>query len=100
MAAAPPPAAPARAQTNITLIPGLVGPPRVPALFQLAHDSPVVTAWPFVPWNIAAPHATAPRSAVVGAILSGTRRPTAVDAVALRAMDFLGHEMTAVHVPS
>ena len=88
---APAPPSPARTQFNFVVGDFSL---RLEARWTVAHDSPLVLAFPFLPWSIQAPPArtTVPRSAMVAAILYGCGRPTEADHAAVRAQDFLTHE--------
>ena len=90
--ALPPPAA----RTTFQEVAGQAN-PFTEARWTVAHDSPLVTAWPFIQWDLGAPpaRASAPRSKVVGAILVACRQPPLGDMAAMRAMDFLTHDMAA-----
>ena len=68
-----PPAAgagPAPARTQLGLV-AAVPATFIEARFDIDRDSPVVTSWAFIDWDVpvAPARASAPRSAVVGAIL-------------------------------
>ena len=69
-----PPAAgagPAPARTQLGLV-AAVPATFIEARFDIDRDSPVVTSWAFIDWDVpvAPARASAPRSAVVGAILA------------------------------
>ena len=99
-----PPAAVAQApapvvspHTQFQSVVGQVAPYREHA-WTLPRDSPVITSWPFLQWDMGTPQqrASVTRSKVVGAILAGTRQPAPAQEAALRVMPLLTHEMTAV----
>ena len=85
------------ARTTFQLVVG-TGPPFVEAKWTLVRDSPIVTSWAFMGWELAAPpaRAAAARSMVAGAILAGTRQPAHGSRAALRTMSLLTHELTLV----
>lgn len=93
-AAAPPAAPPSPARTTFQFVDG-DGPTLREAVWTVVHDSPLITALPFLPWaKPAAPaRATVSRSSMVSAILMATRPPLEGQRAALRAMSFLTHEM-------
>ena len=88
---APPPPA---ARTSIQEVAGQVN-PVTEAQWTVVYDSPIVTAFPFLDWNVAQPPARTAvnRSSLVGVILAGCRPPSLADLPAMRGMSFLTHEM-------
>ena len=77
----PRPPLPPDSRTRISISPGTPA-QKVEDAFQLAADSPVVSAWPFVNWvfssavgNANQRFAEATRSHLVWPILMGSRRP-------------------------
>ena len=88
------PGPPDPARTTFQLVVG-TGPPFVEAKWTLTRDSPLVTSWAFIDWDIGAPpaRASANRSMVAGAILAGTRHPAQGSVAALRGMPLLTHEL-------
>ena len=95
----PRPPLPPDSRTRISISPGTPA-QRVEDAFQLAADSPVVNAWPFVNWvfssavgNANQRFAEAPRSHLVWPILMGTRRPMDSDMGPLGTFDLLTSEL-------
>ena len=64
-------AAPLPARTQLQLVAGVLGPPRVPPKLSVASDSPLITSFAFIDWEVPAPpaRALADRAELVGAIL-------------------------------
>ena len=92
-----PPAAgagPAPARTQLGLV-ASVPANLIEARFDIDRDSPVITSWCFIDWDVpvAPARASAPRSIVVGAILLASLRPTEQEQTILRGQPFLTHEM-------
>ena len=80
------PAAPARARTNLHPVAG------EPQWWGVSHDSPLVTALPFIGWQSTAAGARrkAHRLCLVGALLPAARKPTEAELrrPSLRVRDF------------
>ena len=98
-AAVPPVAAAAPAPARI-LLQFLAGDPGAQreAAWSLLSDSPLVTSFPFLPWEGYSPPGTAarsklPRSKLVVIIFDSLRAPLDAELAALRTMPFLTHEM-------
>ena len=86
----PPPAA----RTLLQMVVGSAS-PDIEAKWTLPSDSPILTSWTFIDWEVptAPARASAPRSLVVAAILVATRPPLPGGVAALRAANFLTAEM-------
>ena len=87
----PPPVA----RTSITLIPGDPS-RRVESCWQLPGDSPLVTSFPFVKWDVTSdspPKAKVARSSLAGVLLLATQRPEASDFAKLDDLSFLASEV-------
>ena len=94
--APPAPAPPSPARTQFNFVDGDFN-LRLEACWTVVHDSPLVLAFPFLPWVVQTPPArtSIPRSTMVAAILYGCGRPDEADRPAFRAMEFLTHEFLA-----
>ena len=88
--------APSPARTQFNFLAGDFA-ARQEARWTVAHDSPLVLAFPFLPWAIQVPPARTSinRSSMVAAILYGFDRPDEADFGTLRTMEFLTHELQA-----
>ena len=94
-AGAAPAPVPAPARSLLRLVVGGPG----TALWDVVQDSPLVSALPFVGWtrNAAGTHFEAPRSELVGVLLSQADRPAAATLPAFDAFSLVEHEMGAAH---
>ena len=88
-APAPPPA-----RTLLQVLAGSAD-PDIEERWSLPADSPVLTSWTFIDWDLSAvqARATAPRSLVVAAILMATRPPLPAARAAFRTAGFLTTKM-------
>ena len=92
-AGAAPAPVPAPARSLFRLVVGGPG----TSLWDVVVDSPMATALPFIPWarNAAGTHVEAPRSELVGVLLTQADRPAPAALPALDAFSFVEHEMGA-----
>lgn len=89
---------PAAARTTFQLVGGQGAANTVVVRWSVVHDSPLVTSFAFLDWDIAAPPArpSAARSELVGAILLAARHPTPHETTQLDGSSFLTTEMDPV----